>query len=168
MSQLALAKEAGPVATSLIQEAGATIRHNRQHPRPLPTKSSHASTNHYSLFTYAQTRIDNRDMSNSTNVSNVPEKKTFDKVPLDRKGANNNSVVIAAGIGVAAAAVISGGVYLYKMAYPKERLPLQPRCARVESGRVVGGEDEDREERVEEGEGEGEEEEEYVDLSHGK
>ena len=155
MSQLAnvnaLTKEAGVVATSFIQETGTTMRHSRENPLPLPTKSSQASTSHYSLFTYAPTQIDNRDMSNSTNVSNVPE-KTLDKVPLDRntgKGANN-PVVIAAGLG-AAAAVVTCGVNLYKWAYPKERLPLEPHCARYESGMIVE-EYEDREEGGEEGE----------------
>ena len=161
---LALAKEAAPVASSFIEEGGATIRHSREHPLPLPTKSSQASTHHYSLFTYAPTRIDNRDMSNSTNVSDIPE-TTFDKVPLGKnagKGADS-SAVIAAGLGVAAAAVVSGGVYLYNKAYPKERLPLEPRRATFESGRIVGEEYGDGEEGVEEGEEE--EEEEYVDLS---
>ena len=136
------------------------MRHSREHPLPLPTKSSQASTNHYSLFTYAPTRIDNRDMSNSTNVSDIPE-TTFDKVPLADKGGDNSAVIIA-GLGVAAAAVVSGGVYLYNKAYPKKPVPLDPRCVRFESGGIVGEEYGDGEERVEEGE----EEEEYVDLSH--
>ena len=73
--------------------------------------------------------------------------------------------MIVAGLGVAAAAVVSGGVYLYNKAYPKKRLPLEPRCARFERGRIVGEEYGDGEEGVEEGE---KEEEEYVDLSHCK
>lgn len=105
-------------------------------------------------------------MSNSTNVSDIPE-TTFDKVPLDKNAGKggDNSAVIVAGLGVAAAAVVSGGVYLYNKAYPKKRLPLEPRCARFESGRIVREEYWDGEEGVEEGE---EEEEEYVDLSHCK
>ena len=159
MSQLAsksdiipLAKEAGSVATSLVHEAGSTMRHRQEHPAPLPTKSTQANNYNFSLINYAPAQNDNRDMTNSTNVSNTPE-----NTMVTGKGAN--SVALAAGVGAA----VVGGMLLYSKIFQKERRPQKSRRTAMpgfERGRIVAEDFEDGEEEEEE-----EEEEEYVDLT---
>ena len=135
------------------------MRHRQEHPAPLPMKSTQANTYSFSLISYAPAQNDNRDMTNSTNIGNTPEKPV-----VTGKGAN--SVALAAGIGAA----VVGGMLLYSKIFQKEGRPQKSRRAAMpgfERGRIITEEFEDGEEEEEEQEEE-EGEEEYVDLTHCK
>ena len=58
-----LAKDFLPLASDIVSETAATMRHRRENPLPKPTTSSDANISNYGLFNY----VDSRNMSDGGN-----------------------------------------------------------------------------------------------------
>ncbi|MCJ1391389.1 hypothetical protein MMC18_004253 [Xylographa bjoerkii] len=126
---------AADMTTVALKEGSSLLKHRREHPVSLPTKSSSANVTVFGLFNNVQPQTDNRDMSDSGENKNT----------LLRDFTKGAAIGVGIGVGLAGALWLVNKVS--KQKEPCQR-PLRFAMPAYESGWVVEEETEDGEEEV--------------------